>query len=69
MTNVITFKPCIFIKRPKFFWDFNSFIYIIYNVDFITRKVFKDGVEMGYDLGNGVQGERINNSIGEYYGR
>ena len=34
-----------------------------------TRKVFKDGVEMGYDLGNGVQGERINNSIGEYYGR
>ena len=34
-----------------------------------TRKVFKDGVEMGYDLGNGVQGERINKSIGEYYGR
>ena len=34
-----------------------------------TRKVFRDGVEMGYDLGNGVQGECINNNIGEYYGR
>ena len=34
-----------------------------------TRKVYKDGKEVGYDLGNGVQGESINKSIGEYYGR
>ena len=33
------------------------------------RKVYKDGVEMGYDLGNGAQGDCINNNIGEYYGR
>jgi hypothetical protein len=35
----------------------------------LTRKVYKDGKEVGYDLGNGVQGESINKSIGEYYGR
>ena len=33
------------------------------------RKVYKDGVEMGWDLSNGAQGECINNNIGEYYGR
>ena len=33
------------------------------------RKVYKDGIEMGWDLSNGAQGECINNNIGEYYGR
>ena len=33
------------------------------------RKVYKDGVEMGWDLSNGAQGDCINNNIGEYYGR
>tara|TARA_B100000902_G_scaffold241168_1_gene228413 strand:+ start:339 stop:932 length:594 start_codon:yes stop_codon:yes gene_type:complete len=33
------------------------------------RKVYKDGIEMGFDLSNGAQGECINNTIGEYYGR
>ena len=33
------------------------------------RKVYKDGVEMGWDLSNGAQGECINNNIGEYYGK
>tara|TARA_B100000214_G_C23643206_1_gene479405 strand:- start:11 stop:604 length:594 start_codon:yes stop_codon:yes gene_type:complete len=33
------------------------------------RKVYKDGVEVGWDLDNGAQGECINNNIGEYYGR
>jgi len=33
------------------------------------RKVYKDGIEMGWDLSNGAQGNCINNNIGEYYGR
>ena len=34
-----------------------------------TRKVYKDGIEVGGDLDKGAQGECINNNIGEYYGR
>ena len=33
------------------------------------RKVYKDGIEMGWDLSNGAQGDCINNNIGEYYGK
>ena len=33
------------------------------------RKVYKDGIEMGWDLSNGAQGDCINNNIGEYYDR